>query len=380
MPQHIIFLLHGMGQYGKMEDGKYKPDENGWFKDAKASLRTLYDRFIKDEIVGEQTFDERFKIVEVEYESIMERFRFAWDKQAEGWSQLGFNHGVAGALTDFFQGNDATAFLWTHVADVGLYLAPTVRVEVKTKVAANIFKALAAEQEAQNLDGWSVIAHSLGSAVAHDTLTDVRRMLDDDPAMAGGVWPPRTICMAANVSHVLTEDRDLLYSDILAPTGGTNPSGYISCNHRLDPFTLVAPFAPDRGAWIEPSIRYRDLTGLSDYYLVKEVVGWAKDAANFEAFAAVVPHGFEHYMRQPRVVATLWPALLGKAPSATIEATVREAYRADLREQVKAAVSEQLAKAIDKVKADVGASANTPLGQVGGSPLAKLLGVLGGLA
>jgi hypothetical protein len=372
MPQHILFLLHGMGHYGEMKDGKFVPDQEGWFKGAKASLEALYDRFIKEDFAGGDKFNDRFKIVEVQFDDITEHFRSAWENQAQDWSKLGFSDGIANSLTDFFQSNKADAFLWTHLADVTLYLAPTVREHVKVQVAAKIFKTLAAEKGAQNLDGWSVLAHSLGSAVAHDTLTDVRRMLEGDPALAGMVWPPKVICMAANVARVLTDNRDLLYDNILAPTGGTNPSGYISCNHQLDPFTLVAPFAPDRGDWIKPGIRFRDLTGLKDYYLVEDVVKWAKSPADFAKFAAVVPHGFEHYMRQPPVVATLWPSLIGDPPSADLEAAVRDAYENDLRKQIEKTVSDKLDKVIGKITKDTAKRVDTALGQ--------LLGVLGGLA
>jgi hypothetical protein len=370
MSQHIIFLVHGMGVYGKMADGKYKPDVDGWFAEAEKGLKDVYETFIKTDpnYGGGTEFTNAFKIVRIEYDSILEHYRYAWEVQAKEWSKLGLGGDFANAIRTFFEGNSASSFLWTHVADVALYVAPTLRAAVKAKVAADIVGGLRTELAAGNLGSWSVIAHSLGTAVAHDTLRDIRQLIQGDPATAGTFWPPRVICMAANVARVLTDEQATIYSDSLAPLGSHQPAGYISCNHELDPFTRIGPFAPAAGGWVASGNHFRNLSGLTDYYLTAQVVDWIASPTNFAKFAAAVPHGFTHYMRQPKVVACLWPALFGDPPDAAIEPKVRAAYAGDEAAAEKAKLQAQLATALQGVKVpDTLSSAFTQLIKVLGA-------------
>jgi hypothetical protein len=197
MSKHVIFIVHGMGRYGRIDDsGKYKPDQDGWFTEAEATLEGIHDKFIKDTLGDGVAFKDRFKVIRIEYDSLLEEFRHDWELQAKEWSKLGLTD-LADDLRQFFRGNSDEAFLWTHVADVALYVAPTARAHVQTRFATLVFEGLRqAAQDVQQQGGvlrWRVIAHSLGTAVTHDTLAKLQSLAAED-AILSKVWtPPRVI-------------------------------------------------------------------------------------------------------------------------------------------------------------------------------------------
>jgi len=343
MTRHIIFLVHGMGRYGEWADGAYKPDPKIWFKDCEKELKANYDAFIKDTVGHGDSFDDLFVIERIEYDSILDHFRKAWDDQADGWSKLGVGKGFIGGVQKFFQGNSDDSFLWTHLADAALYMAPTVRVAVQTHVATEITKALARAFTARSFSQWSVIAHSLGTAVVHDTVSQLARLSTVAwAAEFGPMPPPRALVMVANVARLLTDNAANLYADTLAPVGAGHPTYYINCSHALDPFTRLSPFLPTTGGWTGK--RYKALSNLDTYYLAPQVVDWLQNGEDFNKFAEVVPHGFKHYLRQPEVSATLWPLLLSEDPAdyPGIAGAVLQTYRQQQRDDLKKALKPKL--------------------------------------
>ena len=160
MARHVLVLLHGMGTHG-----------SDWADDAKDSLEGLYQNY---GVLGRFDFEERFRCEAITYGNVFEQIVTNWATMSGeilASGQLG-SAGEVRSLVDWLEnaGETDDNFLWTHVADVALYrFFPLVRQRVKAQVANRIFAIL---QEAID-DGdsdWSVIAHSLGTAVAHDTL------------------------------------------------------------------------------------------------------------------------------------------------------------------------------------------------------------------
>lgn len=338
MTRHILFLVHGMGRYGVWADGGYKPDPNSWFEACEKELRDNYARFIQDTVGA--AFDDLFVIRRIEYDSTLDHFRAAWETQSNDWSQLGVGKGFIGQIQTFFRKNSDDAFLWTHLADVALYMAPTVRAHVQAHVATEITKVLAKALRDRQFGQWSVIAHSLGTAVTHDTVSQLARLTKTPwGAELGPIPAPRALVMVANVAHLLTDSASTLYADTLAPIGAGHPTYYISCAHVLDPFTRLAPFQPD---WTSP--RYRALSKLGVYYLAPEVIDVLRSGENHNKFGQVVPHGFKHYLRQPEVTATMWPLLLAEDPAdyPDIADAVLEAYRDEERKALKAKLKPKL--------------------------------------
>jgi hypothetical protein len=350
MAKQIVFLVHGMGRYGRMQDGAFKPDQTGWFADVEGALEANYDTFIKAGMGKGVAFKDRFTLVRIEYDSIFETIRAAWKEQAESWSQLGLGHGVIGDIQNVLKQKDEDAFLWTHAADVAFYAIPTVRDAVKMHVIDQILAKLTQAIEAGPFDTWSVIAHSLGTAVIHDCLL----LLQHRAETKFGDWlPPRSLCMIANVARALTNNDAAAYDDAISPSGPGRPDYYLNCNHELDPFTRIDPFAPASGGWVAPGSRYRNLSTLSDYLLEKAVVDWAQDAKDFSKFAALVPHGFTHYLAQPAVVSNLWGCLLSQSPAhfPEVELAVRHANQGRTKDEIATILKNELSHLITQAEA-----------------------------
>jgi hypothetical protein len=284
------------------------------------------------------------------YDHILERYRAAWDKQADDWNALGVGSGFVEAVKSFMQGNKDEAFFWTHLVDVALYMATTVRTAVQTSVARQIVDVIVETTGKAEWDGWSVIAHSLGTAVTHhalDRLGELSERAADFDAV--GAPPPRAVCMAANVARVCTypKDEGRLYAGKLSPIGPPNPNWYLSCRHRLDPFMIVKPFNASGDDWAPPA--FADLSGLDVYYLADELLDWLGNPDDGEKFAAIVPHGFEHYMRQPAVAAVLWPRLLSERQSEfgpKIAAAVAEKYVGQRNDKLRELAVNKLERAL----------------------------------
>ena len=194
---------------------------------------------------------------------------------------------------------------------------------------------------------WSVVAHSLGTAVTHATLARVFQIAENDPQAGQAMMRPTVICTAANVTRAL-EPPATAYADTLRPGSALGPQAYISCSHKLDPFCRPLPFAPPAASPWRKAPDFYDLSGLDEYYLAEEVIDWSSQRSDLEKLSALVPHGFHHYMMQPEVVATLWPLLLGKYPDEVsgLADAVKKANASKRNETVKAAIKDRLKEAL----------------------------------
>jgi hypothetical protein len=133
--------------------------------------------------------------------------------------------------------------------DVLLYrffneVAKNVRVHVMRSVAATWKTALDVDPSAEV----SVLAHSLGTSVVHDSLG----LLATDPpthadGFLAGTVALANIFMVANVSRIL-ETLPRVYESVICPPSSHNPKAY--CNafynarHELDPFPAPRAFKP----------------------------------------------------------------------------------------------------------------------------------------
>ena len=353
--RHILFLVHGMGVYGKMKDGKYQADTKGWFDDIKATLKSVYDEFIKGTVAGGADFDTLYDFEEIEFDSRFEPYRDAWEKQAAKWSVFNFDGGVLGKLNAIFKGNSDHAFLWTHVADVLLYTQAVVKDGVQPYVAQQVFQKLKARQAKADLAGWSVIAHSLGTAVINDTLPKIHAQIEADPVLAAAMLRPRVICMLANVSRALSGQE--AYLPELAPHSACEDN-YISCDHALDPFTIPFPFRPPTPVWTK-SAGYAGLYDLKGYYLAKEFFDWAIKPGDFKTFAGIVPHDASNYLRQPEVAVELWSRLAGyeaedlPGVAAKVERANKKLVKDQLTEEATAKAKEWLEQQAKAKAADL---------------------------
>lgn len=272
----VIFLLHGMGEHPE-----------GWEKDIVGQLRSFCDEFSRR---GAGDFDQRFKCVGVNYGSLFKDILKEWADRKDGIGDLATHMGAAlvDRLLSWIADSDEIEgdFFWTHAFDVATYrLLPTVRDAVKVRVGLQLFEET---QELGHNSSWSIIAHSLGTAVAHDTLQSWFTQALPGGGTLGQHKAPRLLQMIANVSRTLQTVPAALESSV-RPGGACD--FYFTAHHPLDPFTLVRPFLP---------------------------VGWPGAPSPEKYFPVVLSHQFiqqsnihdlAHYLRHADVVVPMFRCL-----------------------------------------------------------------------
>lgn len=303
MRKHILFCIHGMGEH----DASW-PD---------AGIRVLKSAFAEYENLGSLDFDDTFEVVPVVYDKIFVETRkranqdFAAFKQAvldgvDG-DEAKSKDAVERQLDRYgdLVGAESNGFVWTHILDVILYrFSTTLRMGIDVSVAEQIMKALS-ERPHQS---WSVLAHSLGSSVAHNTLVSLYNtgFTREDGTQIEPLNPLESRCntlaMIANVSRVLQRDDAKVYETRVKPgsaTAGRLCAYYLNIRHKLDPFTHVKPFDPD--LWPDAATFSRDR-----YQMIRP------SHIHFEAVELPRVHDFDHYLLNPRVHVPLFRSLLGK--------------------------------------------------------------------
>jgi hypothetical protein len=138
----------------------------------------------------------------------------------------------------------------------------------------------------------TIVAHSLGTSVVHDSL----QILGTEPiaGFTNALGPPnerfRAIFMLANVSRVLESGVGAFESIVRG--GGQNDlkstcTRFLSFRHELDPFCVLKPFLPND---FDPTFnRIRSLSHYRDFDI----------------------HGLEHYLDHPRVHVPLINSICG---------------------------------------------------------------------
>ncbi|MBI5435333.1 MAG: hypothetical protein HZA52_21040 [Planctomycetes bacterium] len=268
MPKHILFVVHGVG----VQPAQATAAAPAWDVEVRAKLDQCADpaRFA---IFAQRKFSDFVDVVPISYDKEFGEALARW-KQLGGAASaahaksLGLpGAGVLEALADI-DPNDA--FLWSHVADAALYYVLALeRQNVRVSVCDQIVRALKARwQPGEPLPRASIVAHSLGTAVIHDSL----HLLATNKQMSQGLpnqlahpnWGFQTIFMLANTSRVLQTDFNA-YESIVRP-GPANKldkycARYVTVHHEVDPVTLVRRFEPKTWKSLCESItltHYRD--------------------------------------------------------------------------------------------------------------------------
>lgn len=277
MPDRL-FLVHGMGKH-----------EVGWEKPIVALLEDLYGRYRIGKSSSTLTFDERFHVVPIGYDDIFRDLLAKWKgnanalgKRAEGVQA----HHVT-QLIGWLRGVDPDEFVWSHAADVLLYrLFVGVRETVKTAVASQIVEELV---DLKANESWSVIAHSLGTAVAHDALDMLwtgKLPGGQATGFSAAQNKAQLVMMVANVSRVLETTPDV-YESTVRPGDAADPDSgcffFLNARHDLDPFTRPRMFAPRD--WPTPGA-------------ISEGIYWPVEIWHIHQKNV---HAWEHYLENPAV-------------------------------------------------------------------------------
>jgi hypothetical protein len=279
---HLVFLVHGMGVH-----------EDSWSTKYVEAIAAAYDQY--PGLKGLPLKD-LFRFVPISYDDIFRELVGNWSDAAELIAGASKETGApVSKLTDWLKGAEKIDgnFKWTHAADVLLYRGfSLVRERVCVHVAAQLVKEINKQIKNEGISRWSVIAHSLGTAVIHDTLA---RLWHPKANMPGGIAfstgneQAHLIAMISNVSRVLETKPHDVYESAAMPgrnaQAGRGCNYYLTARHLYDPFTIPSMFRPqmwpDEVTLLAKPARYV-------YTEVDHIHDWNV-------------HDFGHYLKHPRV-------------------------------------------------------------------------------
>lgn len=279
----LLFLFHGMG----VHDG-------GWSQEVTAKLDDVASRY---PYFSGKKLSQQVQWVPVGYDQVFNTQRAAWGQAADALEAGLLAQGISatrliGWLTTASQ--TERAFFWTHAVDVLLYrFFEQIRREVIARVLEQIATALEAAMQGGEIAQASVLAHNLGTSVAHDCLAYLgSQPIAGSSAYLADNFQFANVFMLANVSRILQTDRRADQS-VVRPASAPPPGycdRYYNFRHAFDPIPAVQAFTP--GGW---GADYRTETGLRHF---------------IERYRYNV-HGYTHYLDHPKVHIPLIRGLLG---------------------------------------------------------------------
>ncbi len=290
MSQHLVFLIHGMGEHKK-----------GWSADAQSTLKKAYEQYPN---LASMPFDDAYMFHEITYDHLFEGIRDAWQGEADAVKErlvaMGVGSGLIHTLTRLAQSGTGDGFFRTHVLDVIFYrFFPTVRDPVRMHVAKAITEKLnELRRNTTHAIKWSVIGHSLGTAVCHDTL----HLMFGEPSAAGGNIPgiealsvrnfsPHVYLACANVSRILSKGNEIpVYTSrcrpALTPSRDAILRYFLNAWNMFDPFTRPSRFEPSH-SWLDARTQAARHARFQD---IKTTEVRQKNV-----------HALEHYLENPAV-------------------------------------------------------------------------------
>ena len=299
---NVLVLVHGMGEH--------RPR---WSVDIVRKLDAVASQYAA--FRSGPSFSKRLTIEEVCYDDVFGNVVARWSRDAgalDTWAK-GAGRALPKVVSWLRSPLPSTVkdFFWTTAVDPLLYRGfHLVRDDVRARVTKQI-----AEIAERNMRGGaaeiSVLAHSLGTAVAHDALDALGRApFEGNEALTAARWQFANLFMLADVCQLarnLVADVDYDDSIVRPTTAGSAGSTYcqffVNVWHRDDPFTLMAPFRP--GNWGENYVPIGPL----------------------EHFHQANVHGYTHYLDHPLVHVPIVNGALGEPIiSETDQANALAAY------------------------------------------------------
>ncbi len=295
----LLLLVHGMGKH-----------EANWGDSVKAKLDQVAQRY-KPFKAGKPAFTQRVKVVPLRYDQIFGDLVDKWQFDAQALDSFLKESpvGTNGSPTGFSRvlswlrkplPPEELNFFWTTAIDPLLYRGSAlVRDQVRAFMADAIIKACNAMPADERVEV-SIVAHSLGTAIVHDTLHFLGNQLLKDKdgnvleaahvSRDGFAW----LFMLADVCMLgprWVRDIDYFESLVRPISSGLASTSYcqffVNTWHRWDPFVLGGPFRPS--TWGEDYIPIGPLDHVQSLNV----------------------HAFSHYLDHPDVHSTIINAVLG---------------------------------------------------------------------
>jgi hypothetical protein len=328
MPQKdVVILVHGIGQH---VEGWSQEEQDGPVSAIKAAA-AQYPHVFPDS----DPIENRIEFIEVRYDDILDRIRQQWHQLASDLAsgQLPqvsqerideLTNEIPGFVQSIADATEQDVWYATHAADALMYAGfPLIRQVVRYSVAAQLANIVAERlpEDVREKPGFSIVAHSLGTAVVYDAIqllgttnwlahvdqlpdglnaadiAFVRSKFGANPFAATIAPIFDSLIMVANVTGVLCRNPSP-WSDrsVVRPkfSGGFPRSitHYLSFDHILDPVTKISPFT------LPPS------------WNLAVAQGTAEEHRDLRHVYDVNVHGFAHYLRHPRLHGRIfWRAL-----------------------------------------------------------------------
>jgi hypothetical protein len=269
-----LFVVHGMGVHDAQ-----------WVDPVTELLTEIYDSY---EVLSSVEQSERFTIHPIRYDDILSDLVAKWQADSNAISKLATD--VSATLAEALVGwlkTAGTGFQWTHAADVLLYRCfADVREAVQVTVARQIATVINDDLNDVQQCRWAVLAHSLGTSVAHDALHALWTSELDGNRFRPADLKANFVMMLANVSRVLETNIDVLKSAVQPGRASNKTRGclnFITVRHFLDPFTIPRMFDP---------MDWPDAQTVKDGRFV---------SLRLRHFRDTNIHGLTHYLQHPAV-------------------------------------------------------------------------------
>jgi len=247
MPKHRLFLIHGIGAHGA-----------NWAEQLGGPIETLKNVSQQYAFFQQTPLEDKVEFIPIHYDSIFQDATNRWQHEAN-FLQQNDPTGIAGDLVGWMANAGAleSNFWWTNVCDLVLYrLSPNYRQLVRSHVIDAIASRILDLMQTEHAATCSVLAHSMGTAVAHDSIHLLGTVKWGGAANPLGPrqWRFNHVFMVANTSRLLqTADQEMkrAYESIVRPGPNADPDSYCArywnIRHEADPVPFPRAFEPQ--AW-----------------------------------------------------------------------------------------------------------------------------------
>jgi hypothetical protein len=244
MPKHTLFLIHGIGAHG-----------SNWAERAEGPIETLKRVSRQYAYFQQRPLEDKVAFEPIHYDDVFQAATTRWQNDARFLEEHDPT-GISGDLTQWMSSASALErnFWWTNVCDLVLYrLSPTYRQRVRSEVIDAIAGKVEELMRTERSATCSVLAHSMGTAVAHDCLHLLGTVRWGGAVNALGPrhWRFNHVFMVANTSRLLqSQDQEMkrAYESIVRPGANADANSYCKTYwnflHVADPVPFPRAFAP----------------------------------------------------------------------------------------------------------------------------------------
>lgn len=325
----IVVLIHGMGTHTAP-----KPNSNERGSFGKECIDTFNKAFEMYPALEAEKIEDKVDFVEVHYSHIFDNVRKEMAENGQkfkdllqGAGALANVPGLVNKVIEFESSLDQDKFFYTHWLDVifyKLYFGEFVRVHVAEKLGEIISK-----NGTKNIH---VLAHSLGTAVIHDTLSklynegyaDNDNIADLSPVThkLSSLWQIANVSRLANSVMPIADP----YKSLVKPGSEGITANMMNIHHKYDPFTLPKKFArSDNGKWVPSNV-------FKNKYLDVET----------SVITQLNTHSITQYLHDPSVHLYLFNALGIKLPHKTQRDKAMDDYKNLVIDQAEANIKQKL--------------------------------------